>query len=510
MSVADRNPYPGLRPFRSSEAPYYIGRELALRRLDQHVRLAPMTVLFARSGMGKSSFLTCRALPHFQVTGIVSYLNEWGSAPADVLVRQRLDALASQESSDELPLLVLDQFEDVFKLAAPLRPLWRLLSEAIQGDAPQARVLVSMREEWLGAWWEAGEEIACATDSMIRLGPLGQRELLDAVTAPGGKEGSVTVDPALGEILIADLRQTNLYGPGEYVEPGLVQLVCRHLWEAARTGGGVMNQQLYRAMGGTDRIIERHLWSLLGRPLAKGGVFAPADRVLWCGLARHLVAARGIKSVLSSLELGSMLRYEDLGLAGRVAITMRTNRETRRYLDTLPEHRTTRVPAALVTWIGEVLERATGADLVKKQSTVLTAPGGMSPTAGQTTGDERFELAHDALADMVLRFGAELEAHLQKKDRQLRSAVLGVFIVALIAVPTVPMAINHFKSSPEGTAEKIGFVIGVALFMTAVPVLWWLSRVLRERGRHYKVRWMLGCSVPLPTRRIAAAVQPLP
>lgn len=54
------NPYPGLRPFRAEEAAFFFGREALAASVATRLRLRPLTVLFARSGIGKSSFLTCR------------------------------------------------------------------------------------------------------------------------------------------------------------------------------------------------------------------------------------------------------------------------------------------------------------------------------------------------------------------------------------------------------------------------------------------------------------------
>jgi len=54
------NPYPGLRPFRAEEAALFFGREALAASVATRLRLRPLTVLFARRGVGKSSFLTCR------------------------------------------------------------------------------------------------------------------------------------------------------------------------------------------------------------------------------------------------------------------------------------------------------------------------------------------------------------------------------------------------------------------------------------------------------------------
>jgi len=44
------NPFPGLRPFRADEAGLFSGREAISDSVLTRIRVAPLTVMFARSG----------------------------------------------------------------------------------------------------------------------------------------------------------------------------------------------------------------------------------------------------------------------------------------------------------------------------------------------------------------------------------------------------------------------------------------------------------------------------
>ena len=59
------NPFVGLRPFREDERHFFMGRELASAYLETRSAQNYLTLLFARSGIGKSSFLTSRVHPRF-------------------------------------------------------------------------------------------------------------------------------------------------------------------------------------------------------------------------------------------------------------------------------------------------------------------------------------------------------------------------------------------------------------------------------------------------------------
>ena len=57
------NPWPGLDPFDEGDRKYFHGREDEISELLRLVRREPLTVLFGRSGLGKTSLLR-RLLEH--------------------------------------------------------------------------------------------------------------------------------------------------------------------------------------------------------------------------------------------------------------------------------------------------------------------------------------------------------------------------------------------------------------------------------------------------------------
>src|SRR5262249_18428058 len=161
-------------------------------------------------------FLICRLIPRLGETSAIRYHNEWGSAAPDVLIDQELESLQEAANTfQEKPVLVLDQFEDIFKLPNPREPLWDKLAELINVPDSPVSILISMREEWLGAWGESVDYLPTAFSSVVRLAPLSDRELASAILTPPQIEGTVTVQPTLVSELLKDLTRPTAFGLGE-------------------------------------------------------------------------------------------------------------------------------------------------------------------------------------------------------------------------------------------------------------------------------------------------------
>ncbi|MBK8194997.1 MAG: hypothetical protein IPK76_17970 [Lewinellaceae bacterium] len=57
--------YPGVRPFETSEKHLFFGRSRDIEELYDLILLERLTVLFAKSGYGKSSLLKAGVIPRF-------------------------------------------------------------------------------------------------------------------------------------------------------------------------------------------------------------------------------------------------------------------------------------------------------------------------------------------------------------------------------------------------------------------------------------------------------------
>jgi hypothetical protein len=484
------NPFVGLRPFREDERHLFVGRELATAYVETKSSVNTLTLLFARSGVGKSSFLTSRLIPQIREERAVAYLNEWGSKDPATLLDGAVKSLPRSAEDESLHAhIILDQFEDVFKQTAARKPLWEGLAEIVNGMNEDLRILITMREEWLGAWEEAQQYLPDAFNSMVRLAPLTHKELLRAITRPieiAG--GSVSIEPDLPQTLLQDLRRPNAFGLGDaFVEPGLLQLVCHRLWDEAASSNKVISHDLYQKLGGADNIIHDFGWRHLADDQEDRKGFTADQRVLWAGLARHLSAAHGVKAIVTSDLLTKKLHLTDLGIAGS-AVATKHSRAVRKYL-AKPIERRDSAPQALVDWIGSTLEAAASCGFLKKQQ---------SYTSG---GRPLYELSHDSLDDVFRNFSLEFEKWITKRVYLLQAILFSV----LCLIPVIAYLIANIGWLETATL-LIAFLLGGAIYVGIFYVLAKLFQYLLEL-LYYPIVRLLARGRVKPKRTVGSQAQ---
>ena len=145
-----QNPWPGLEAFTEASSRYFHGRDAEIDELARRVAGAPLTVLFGKSGLGKSSLLMAGLLPRLRAQHFLPVyvrLDHGDSAPPCIdQVAAALQAAVRAAQVDApppqpgeslwaylhrdsvefwtrdnhpcLPVFVLDQFEEVFTLGA--------------------------------------------------------------------------------------------------------------------------------------------------------------------------------------------------------------------------------------------------------------------------------------------------------------------------------------------------------------------------------------------------------
>lgn len=159
--------YPGAKPFETNQAHVFFGRDDDNSRLHRLVRVEPLVVLYAKSGMGKSSLINAGLIPAVYSEGEFEPLSirfqAWtegkADAPADITCRAVapegsattfLDTLIPDEPSlwhhlkeSQIEgrrkfLLIFDQFEELFTYPeAAVRAFKNDLAEALYAKIPQ-------------------------------------------------------------------------------------------------------------------------------------------------------------------------------------------------------------------------------------------------------------------------------------------------------------------------------------------------------------------------------------
>ncbi len=274
----DRNPYPGPRSFSRDERGVFRGRDYESRELFSLVVAHKVVLLYSQSGAGKSSLLNAGLAPLLQEEGFqlfpvarvagripdsvtlenvpnpyaLNVLLSWseqdsGLEPkqlATVSLNQFLKRNQSSHNGDRhgaVRVLVFDQFEELFAFY-PER--WKeraefvgQLAEALGAD-DYLRVVIGMREEYLGPLHVYAHALPESLEARFRLERLGKDDALAAVIEPL-KTTHRRFAPDVAEKLVEDLLKikvatdhtATLEVTGEYVEPVQLQVVCCGLWD---------------------------------------------------------------------------------------------------------------------------------------------------------------------------------------------------------------------------------------------------------------------------------------
>jgi len=232
--------YPGLNPFGSEEVDRirFFGRHAEAQELVQRIRANRLWVLYGKSGYGKTSLLHAGIFPLLSKYHLIPIRLRFGdpSRSAMQVLRESLRNELSDSQAKPLidlasradtwwdfftqatfwngeylatPLLILDQFEEVFtlhdtqqsrlsiaeeidSLVSGLSP--SQLNEKLAADKdkslassnakPDARVLLSLRTEYVGQLQELFPKLPSVLSRRTMLGPLATDDAKEAIVEP--------------------------------------------------------------------------------------------------------------------------------------------------------------------------------------------------------------------------------------------------------------------------------------------------------------------------------------
>ena len=289
-TVDERNPWLGLASFTEETRAYFFGRDEEVAELARRVQRKRLTVLFGQSGLGKTSILRAGLAPRLRGQGYcpiyvrIDYSRD-SPEPAEQIkqaiqasarrsgqwtqvgvavageslwefLHHRDDVLLDESGKPLIPLLIFDQFEEIFTLAQSdefgrVRAARFLaeLADLVVNRPPKAfeakleeddsaaerfdfarsdyRVLIALREDYLAPLEGLKKDIPSITQNRLRLAPMTGTQALAAVIEPGRKLVSEEVAAAIVRFVAGGAELSNAV-----VEPSLLSLICRELNDA--------------------------------------------------------------------------------------------------------------------------------------------------------------------------------------------------------------------------------------------------------------------------------------
>jgi WD40 repeat protein len=324
-TVDAQNPWPGAEAYDEDSSAFFYGRKAEAAELLRLIKLAPLTVLYGKSGLGKTSLLQAglfpllRAQHYLPVALRLDFTQGMAKSPLDQVTQHLTEALdyikaeyppvgdheglweylhrkdAEFWSTDNFlltPVLILDQFEELFSRTGGnlelIRQVFNELADLIENRIPpdlandaagarrsrlhlllqHYRVVLSFREDFLPdvRTWE--KQVPSLLRKYLRLEPMSRDCAIDAVEQSGKAVLEPGVAPWIVDFVGKRDQQTDTSDVSDMViEPVLLSLCCTQL-NLRRTAGARIDKALVENTG--QDILESFYRDALSDPEVKG------------------------------------------------------------------------------------------------------------------------------------------------------------------------------------------------------------------------------------------------
>jgi len=294
-AVDEGNPWLGLASFTEETRAYFFGREEEVAELARRVQRKLLTILFGQSGLGKTSILRAGLVPRLRGQGYcpvyvridygrdspepaeqikraiqanARHSGQWTQAGVAIegeslweFLHHRDDVLRDETGRTLIPLLIFDQFEELFTLAqsddfgrARAARFVAELADLVENRPPKEfearleedesaaerfdfarsdyRVLIALREDYLAPLEGLKQAIPSISQNRLRLAPMTGTQALAAVIEPGRQLVTAEVAAAIVRFVAGGAELSNAV-----VEPSLLSLICRELNDARLAQG---------------------------------------------------------------------------------------------------------------------------------------------------------------------------------------------------------------------------------------------------------------------------------
>jgi tetratricopeptide (TPR) repeat protein len=386
-TVDTQNPWLGLVSFTEETRGYFHGREEEAAELSRRVQRKLLTVLFGQSGLGKTSILQAGLVPRLRPEGFcpvyvrldydphspppaeqikravfraTDAAGRWTKTGAAVtgetlweFLHHRDDVLQDASGRTLTPLLIFDQFEEIFTLAQGdeagrqrAQEFLADLADLVENRPPAAlearidrdetdaarfdfaradyRILISLREDYLAHLEGLKDRMPSVTQNRMRLARMTGAQALAAVRRPAPQ----LVSEGVAEAIVRFVAGGSSLTVAE-VEPSLLSLICRELNNTRLAQGqGEISADLLA--GSRDTILSEFYERTLADQPAGVRIFVEDEMLTDSGfresvgeerVRKALAAAGAPEGALAQLVDRRLLRAEDRLDQRRVEIT---------------------------------------------------------------------------------------------------------------------------------------------------------------------------------------------
>lgn len=303
--IANR-PFPGLRPFKTSEFQLFRGRSGQAEELIKRLKRNRFLAVIGSSGTGKSSLVRAGLIPELFGGSLREAGSKWniavcrpgknpvanlaialssvkGESKNKELLHQNFETIepllnsslfgllevnefinTDQTKDDQTNLLIIvDQFEEIFRYDR--KDLGRenienhfvnLLLKAASNAASPVYVIITMRSEFLGDCVKYRGLPEAINEGQYLVPGLNRTQLKDVIEGPIKAAGK-SIAPGLVELLINELDEAKARENLDQL-PILQHALMRTYQEATREGSTEINYEHYRRIGGMEKALANH------------------------------------------------------------------------------------------------------------------------------------------------------------------------------------------------------------------------------------------------------------
>jgi|GEM_PF-7055133 hypothetical protein len=298
MNLNDFNIYPGIRPFDKDDAPYYFGRDVQIDELKARLTSSNFLAIVGSSGTGKSSLVRAGLIPRLEkegdwliavsrpenspISNLAAALNnetvlgghesvyeiKYTRMNLDYSSRGILDSMKQSKRQEKL-LLVIDQFEEIFRFKdneenrdESLRFI-NLLLTAANNAASKVYIIITMRSDFLGRCSEFPGLPEKINEGQFLVPRLTRSQYKEAILKPlEVSKIKVNMSPSLTSRVLNDIQDD----PDQL--PVLQHALMRtwKLWLARSDGGktsSVIDIDIYEEVGGMETALGKHALEIL-------------------------------------------------------------------------------------------------------------------------------------------------------------------------------------------------------------------------------------------------------
>jgi hypothetical protein len=287
IPVAPENPWPGLAPYTEQQSQLFFGREEETEELLRLIQRETLTVLFGRSGSGKSSLLHAGVIPRLRSGMYFPVMLRLNFADPDVdpVGQVRAIALAAAQKSgldidsrikeslaptlweffhntdfwgprnDRLtPLLIFDQFEEAFTIGKDQRQSLDFLEQladlaenrvplvveqrikqsaervTIDAGSPTYKIVLSLREDFVSRLDQLRPILPAIMRNRMGLLPLDGTRALQVIVNSGKPWVSEAVAQDIVAALAGEARTTGSAIAQAEIEPAYLSVMCHELF----------------------------------------------------------------------------------------------------------------------------------------------------------------------------------------------------------------------------------------------------------------------------------------